>query len=548
MILWARAIGYNKRQGAAIDGRRVSRPPSAAGLTRGAARANLVAMRLPRIGIRGKILLSYGLTIALVVAVEVLAQGAASRAGREFEQRLSRYYYIQDLRAALADFRGLGERYLRERQDEQGSELASSLATISDAASGLAADPSEPQEAFFEGRAAKRGIEAWAPSVRAALAALAAGLPGAYESYQKADRIALYVDGYLGRLLSISMASGTARYGESLASAAEKRRLAIVGLCAAGALALIFAALFAQGIAAPVRRLAEAADRMASGDLDVEPVRVGTRDEVADLAVDFNAMSSNIRALVEGLKEKAELERLLHEESVERISMGRALREAQFMNLQDQIRPHFLFNALNTISRSALLEGAPETELLARSLGKLMRYSLSDGGAFVTVGEELAILRDYLAFQSIRFGARLAWEVRSEPEAESLGVPRFTLQPLVENAVRHGIEPKVEGGRVVVSARRLRDRVRLVVADGGVGMDALTLAQIRAAAAGEAPQVAAVPGEGGPGIGMANLELRLAYRYGGRARLAIASRPGRGTVIRISLPATGAGERKDDAI
>jgi sensor histidine kinase YesM len=115
----------------------------------------------------------------------------------------------------------------------------------------------------------------------------------------------------------------------------------------------------------------------------------------------------------------------------------------------------------------------------------------------------------------------------------------------VENAVRHGIEPKVDGGRVIVSARRMGGRVRLVVADSGAGIEAPLLAQIRAAAAGEGARPAAVPGEGGPGIGMANLEERLAYRYGGRASLAIASRPGRGTVVRICLPAA---EGRDGAV
>ena len=187
------------------------------------------------------------------------------------------------------------------------------------------------------------------------------------------------------------------------------------------------------------------------------------------------------------------------------------------------------------------------------SLGKLMRYSLSEGKSFVTLGQELATLREYLSFQCIRFGDRLTWEIRSDPGIEPLLIPRFTLQPIVENAVRHGIEPKVEGGRVVVSARRLRDRVRLVVADSGVGMDPPLLSQIRAAASGSASQARAEPGEDGrmpvcPGIGMANLELRLAYRYSGRARLAIASRPGRGTVIRISLPAAPSPEGRDDAV
>jgi two-component system, sensor histidine kinase YesM len=503
-----------------------------------------------RIGIRGKILLSYGATIALVIAIEVLTQNSALSAGREFEERLARYYSIQGLRTSLADCRTLGESYMRERQKEQRQALELSLDSIAASAAALIPLADEPQDAFFEGRAARRGVEAYLPAVRHALAGREEGSPDAYQSYQRADRIAGYVDGYLGRLLSISMASGTAAYGEGVARSAEYRRIALLGIVAAGVLALIFAALFAQSIAAPVRRLAEAADRIASGNLDVEPIEVETRDEVAILARDFNAMSANIRALVEGLKEKAELERMVHERDIERVSMGRALREAQFLNLQDQIRPHFLFNALNTIARSALFEDAPATERLATSLGKLMRYSLSEGGSFASLGEELAALREYLSFQSIRFGNRLTWEIRVEPGVEALTVPRFTLQPIVENAVRHGIEPKVEGGSVIVSARRRAGRVRIIVADSGAGMGPELLARLRASVSGGAaatvggsPVVAAggsaaeaVQGEN-PGIGMANLETRLAFKYPGGARLALASRPGRGTLVRVSLPA-----------
>jgi signal transduction histidine kinase len=493
-------------------------------------------MRALRIGIRGKLLAAYALTIAIVTAVEIFAQDASAKAGREFETRLTRYYSIQNLRNELSEIRSLGERYMREHSLAQRSLLGSALARLSEAAAALPAGEDEPIEAFFELRAVRRGIEAWRPAVEAAFDAGQAGREGAYEAYQKADRIASYVDGYLGRLLSISMATGTTRYEEAQAVAAARRRVAIFGLIATGVLALVFSVFFARSIAAPVRKLANAADRMASGDLNVEAVHVSTRDEVADLARDFNAMSANIRALVEGLKEKAELERLLHEESLARISMGRALREAQFMNLQDQVRPHFLFNALNTISRSALLEGASRTELLATSLGKLMRYSLSERGAFTTVGEELSVLREYLTFQGIRFGDRLKWEIRSEPGTEPLVVPRFILQPIVENAVRHGIEPKVEGGRVVVSARIRGSRMRLVVADTGVGIDPVILASLRTAAAGGGAGCETAPGQGGPGIGMANLEERLKYRYNGGSCLAIASRQGRGTVVRISLP------------
>lgn len=512
-------------------------------------------MFMARIGIRGKILGFYGATLAAVVALEVLAQGAALRSGREFEDRLSRYHAIQGLRSELEDFRALGARYLRERLPEQRSTLRDSLSSIGEKAVSLERLENETQEGFFEGRAARRGIADWLPQAAGALS-LGSG-PGSgpaepvepeaaidpvaataesFRAWDGADRIAGYVDGYLGRLLSISMANGASRYREIAERSAESRRLALAGLVGAGTIALLFAALFASSLAAPIRRLAEASERMASGDLEVEPVHADTRDEVEILARGFNTMSTSIRALVEGLKEKAELQRLLHEETLSRVSMGRALREAQFMNLQDQIRPHFLFNALNTISRSALFEEAPATERLAVSLGALMRYSLADGHAFVTLAEELATLREYLSFQAIRFGPRLAWEIRSDPEANAIPLPRLSLQPLVENAVRHGIEPKVEGGRVLVSTRLQRGRVRLIVYDTGVGMAATLLDQLRAAAAGE-PPVPAGTGQERPGIGLANLESRLYYRYGKGMRLAISSKPGKGTVVRISLPA-----------
>lgn len=490
-----------------------------------------------RIGIRGKILGFYGATLALVIALEIVAQDAAIRAGKEFEERLGRYHAVQSLRSSLEDFRALGETYMRGGLPEQVSKLESSLLELESLSSSLTSLGDAADASFFEARAARRGLEAWAPLAADALRRRDSESPGAYKDYEKADRIASYVDGYLGKLLSVSMASGYSSYRDIVASSAESRRLAIVGLSGAGTIALVFAAVFASSIAAPIRRLVDASGRMAAGDFDVDPVDAGSGDEVAALASSFNAMSASIRALVEGLEEKAELERLVHERDIERVSMGRALREAQFMSLQDQIRPHFLFNALNTIARSALLEGAADTERLATSLGKLMRYSLAEGGAFVTLREELSTLREYLSFQCIRFGDRLTWEIRSDPGVESVSIPRFTLQPIVENAVRHGIEPKVEGGRVLVSARRRGDRVKLVVVDTGVGMDGIMLARLRAAARGEpvGPGKSG-PGAGGPGIGMANLESRLAYSYAGSVVLALASRPGKGSLIRISLP------------
>ncbi len=504
-------------------------------------------MHRPRVGIRGKILGFYGATLAVVLVIEIFAQSAAVRAGREFEKRLTTYHDIQGLRSALTDFRALGGRYMRESLPEQRETLEAGLSTLRDMSASLIRLEAESTEIFFEHRAVGRGMDAYVPLARDFLRGRAENDPDAYQHFLQADRIASYTDEYLGKLLSLSMTSGTIRYREIARRSAQYRQLAIAGLAGSGILAMAFAALFASSISAPVRRLAEVADRIASGDFDVDLVEAGTGDEMEVLAHGFNVMSANIRAMVEGLKEKVELERMLHEETLSRVSMNKALKEAQFMNLQERIRPHFLFNAINTIARSALFENAPETERLAQSLGKLMRYSLSSDGSFVTVAEELTALREYLSFQKIRFGSRLAWEIRGDPEVENVLIPRFSLQPIVENAVRHGIEPLVAGGRVIVDASRRGERVRLVVADSGSGMDAETLHALRKAAAGMPTAAYPVDGsrEAASGVGMADLEIRLAYRYPGTAKLSISSLPDRGTIVRISLPILISGEYPD---
>ena len=506
-------------------------------------------MRKIRLGISGKLLSFYGFMIALIFALEIGAQAAAYRSSREYEERLTRYHAIHRLRVALFEHRNLGERYLRELGSDQLASLRDDLIVLGQMAEELEPYGAESLEAYFEVRAARRGIEAYLPLSEAAFEKRVARHPDYYTDFAKSQRIAAYIDGYLSKLLSLSLQTGESRYREMASKASLYRKAALGGFLGMGGLSLVFAAFFASSIAAPIRRLAAASERLAAGDLAVEPVTAGTGDEVEILARGFNAMAANIKTLIEGLREKAELERRLHDEELALVTMGRALREAQFMNLQDQMRPHFLFNAINAISRTALLEGAAQTERLALGLGRLMRYALHPGGAFVSLDEELEVIREYLAFQSIRFGRRLLWEVGAEEPVRGLLIPRFTLQPLVENAVRHGIEPKEEGGFVRVSARRHFGRTRIVVVDSGVGMERALLRRLRSTSSAEAgikgraecsrPEPI-VPGEGGIGFGLGNLELRLAFRYGKGARVALASSLGRGTVVRISIPREGA--------
>jgi hypothetical protein len=210
----------------------------------------------------------------------------------------------------------------------------------------------------------------------------------------------------------------------------------------------------------------------------------------------------------------AQLESDLQARELARLEAEKQSLAAQLRMLQAQIEPHFLFNSLANVA--ALIEADPK--LASRLLDALIRYLRSslartraEGG---TLGDEVALLTAYLEVLKIRMGDRLAYAFEIAPELVSHAFPPMLLQPLVENAIRHGLEPKVAGGRVTVSARRQGDRLQISVTDDGLGF-------------------AETPGEG---IGVANIRARLAALYGPAARLELSPEVGAGVTATMSLP------------
>ena len=200
----------------------------------------------------------------------------------------------------------------------------------------------------------------------------------------------------------------------------------------------------------------------------------------------------------------------------------RLLLEARLDALQRQINPHFLFNTLNSIA--ALVRSKPE---LAREmtvkLANILRALLKDHGSYVPLRDELRFTDDYLDIEVVRFGQKLRVEKEIDPETLEVLVPSILLQPLIENSIKHGLEPRINGGTVTLRSRLTGDRVRIEVADDGVGM-------------GERPG-ATLRRSTGAGIGIKNVQERLEVLYGDRARFDVVSNPGRGTLVSIEIPA-----------
>jgi len=216
-------------------------------------------------------------------------------------------------------------------------------------------------------------------------------------------------------------------------------------------------------------------------------------------------------------------------------------REAELHALQNQINPHFLYNTLESINMMALTHGDRDISRMVTSLGRLLRLTLSSTEALIPLDAELEHVRHYLVVQRMRYGDRISMTVDVDPALLDCIVPKLTLQPLVENALYHGLEPRPGAGRVVVRGCRAGDDLALTIEDDGAGMDAVRLATVRAQLEEEAPRDRR-------SIGLANVHKRLKLYCGPAYGLSITSAPDEGTRVRLTLPRTLRTETETEAV
>ena len=194
---------------------------------------------------------------------------------------------------------------------------------------------------------------------------------------------------------------------------------------------------------------------------------------------------------------------------------------AELQTLRAQLNPHFLFNTLHSITSLAQQDGAQTEEALVR-FGSLLRYVLDSSrrtGEDATLEEELTFVRGYLGIEKMRLGERLQVTEDIDPEALECVIPVLTLQPIVENAIEHGIAPRASGGTISIKARMDDGRLSVVVNDDGVGADAKQIVSSN-------------------GIGLSLVRKRLGLRFADQALMNIDTSEGNGMTVTLSLPAT----------
>lgn len=298
-------------------------------------------------------------------------------------------------------------------------------------------------------------------------------------------------------------------------------RLALTVIAVSLVLAFLLIYSFSSLFSRRLLRLSRHFNRVGTGDFDAT-LQIDGKDEIGLLAKQFNSMVRSIHELM--------LEVQLSNEQNRQLELKQS--DIRFKMLASQINPHFLFNSLEAIRMEAHMKGQTEIAKVVHLLGKMMRGSLEVGHHNIPLRQELEMVRCYLEIQQFRYEDRLRYRFTVDPELEQFLIPPLIIQPLVENAVVHGLDNKAEGAFVTVDVHQEGDVAVFTITDNGVGITPERLEQVRSKleSAEERP---------GDRIGLRNVHDRLKLSYGEDRGLVLRSEPGGGTTVQFRIPREG---------
>lgn len=274
--------------------------------------------------------------------------------------------------------------------------------------------------------------------------------------------------------------------------------------------AMIISSLIARNITLPIQKLRDSMVKVQQGDFETADVEVTTENEIGSLTKSFNVMTHRIQEL---------MEQNVHEQEEKRKSELKAL--------QSQINPHFLYNTLDSIIWMAEGKKNEEVVLMTAALARLLRQSISNEEELVSIGQEIEYARSYLTIQKMRYKDKLEFQIDVSPSIKSVPIIKLVLQPIIENAIYHGLKYKESKGLLIVKGYEEEDNVVLQIIDNGVGMDEDKLLHIF-----DKHKV----NYHSNGVGVYNVQRRLLLYYGNGYGISYKSRQGEGTTATVTIP------------
>ena len=330
----------------------------------------------------------------------------------------------------------------------------------------------------------------------------------------------LYGKGSGEKLYTISRSEKTGwtvvdsvRVEELLRKSNEAQSIYILVAAGLVAVALFFSKFIAKNITQPIQKLCESMEKVQEGDFSVSDVVVDSANEIGSLTTSFNVMTHRIQDLME-----------------QNIREQEAKRKSELKALQSQINPHFLYNTLDSIIWMAEGKKNEEVVLMTASLARLLRQSISNEDEVVSIGQEIEYARGYLTIQKMRYKDKMEYQIDVDPSILNIPLIKLVLQPVIENAIYHGLKYKESKGFLLVRGFPKDGNAVLQVIDDGVGMDEETLEHIY-----EKHKV----NYRSNGVGIYNVQKRLQLYYGNEYGITYESEVGKVTTATITIPGPG---------
>lgn len=363
-------------------------------------------------------------------------------------------------------------------------------------------------------------------------------ISGYKKNYAESERLYEFLSNSLDSLNTTIFLQNSSNYSDLRTTLNYLVLISTAMLILVMCIAVAAIVLITRSVTRPLIELAGVANEIAQGNMEVKFPIVETGDEITVVAKACNKMIDSIRNYIDKTKENYKRETQMVENE---LIMKNDLKEAQLKYLQAQINPHFLFNTLNAGAQLAMMEGAEKTCLFIENMADFFRYNVRKMGKDTTLGDEIKLVDNYIYILNVRFAGDIHFIKMIDGRCLTVRIPSMVLQPIVENAVNHGIRGMEGDGEIKLTIYGDENRICISIADNGAGVPDEIIRKLMEVKKEETVQDAAqqlrTAGEAEMGVGLHNVISRLRRYYNCEEVFSIRNREdGPGTIVNIYIP------------
>ena len=489
---------------------------------------------LQRMSIQTKLLMTFMLTAVLMFVINLMLYSQINHSMRRLDEVYATNASLNELSECLEQTQDDVYEYLNTKSSDSLENYYRNTQTLRDMLEQLNAENVENDSKILEANIRNMADTYLRYSEETVQAKRGRNVEKYNTVYNAALQNYKYVQAAIYRLNDMRFRSNTDNYRLMMKSMKYMEIVCSGIVIAAAVCSLMLLLLMIRTITEPLRALAGSANEVAAGNFDIELPDTDNRDEVGVVQHAFVKMIESIRTYIRQTKESMEKEQKMMERE---LLMETHLKDAQLKYLQAQINPHFLFNSLNAGAQLAMMEDAEKTSIFIEKMAEFFRYNVRMNGGRASLEEELTAVDNYVYILNVRFAGDIHFEKMIDPCIENTELPSMILQPIVENAVNHGIRNVTWEGWIFLRVERRKDCVMISVRDNGEGMTQTRIAEVLSGKAGQGEK------KDSTGIAVDNVINRLELFFGEKDLLTIESEGiGKGTEVRIRIP-LGGGEQ-----